>query len=440
MKALGIATTNDASRASEVTDPGLLKIDDAGNVSTIGIVSETIDEEKGETISKEVLITVKPRRISDLGLYTLLWDCSFVGSDGNYYYNMKHFYEPDCTSGDFHLMVRKIDGHILYVPTSNTSNELYLGEIWRDIETYVDYNLPQISPKGDVYIATFLGNLYKLEENGDDINVKKITEGIIAALGGIVFANDGTIMVNSQNQGYNRYDACTIIKPNGEIFRHQADNSDEIIGYSCTGGKFLATKTLSKENDRYGVDLEFSLHEVNPDFSLGNEIFHISTDYSPNYGLQDWTLGWYLRGHAPRIYESDNYYIVSDFLVINKSSGEYKAYEGTDWHSNVIVFPREDKSNFYNDMVWSIGFDEAFYFDPNTLKGGFVPYSRTYAEVIEPGVSWMAWPMINNLKSGEVTFYKEENGKTIFYKVDISTGNETISESSYVFDTVVPVK
>jgi len=440
VKALGITSVNDVSQAGELTDPGLLKIDDNGNVSTIGIVSELVDEETGETITKEVSMTVKPRHISDLGLYTLLWDCSFVDSEGNQYYNMKQFYEPNCTSGDFHLMVRKEDGQILYVPTSDSSNELYLGEIWRDIETYVGFNLPCVSPKGEVYIATFLGNLYKLEEKGNDITVRKITDGIIAALGGIIFADDGSMMINSENQGYDRYDACTIIKPNGEIFRHQMTNGEEIIGYNCTAGKYLATKTLSKPNDSYGVDIDFSIHKVNPDFSLGDEIFHLSTDYSPNYGLQDWTVGWYLNGHAPRIYESDNYYIVSDFLVINKTTGEYKAYEGTDWHSNVIVFPREDKSNFYNGKVWSVGFDEAFYFDPNTLEGGFVTFSRTYADVIEPGVSWMVWPMIDNFKSGEVTFYREENGKTVFYKVDFTTGNETITESAYTLDAIVPVK
>ncbi len=441
VKALGIQCAQNVSRAGEVTDPGLLKLDDSGNVSTIGIVSEVIDKETGEVITKEVMMTVKPRLISDLALYTLLWDCSFVDSEGNDCYGMKQFYEPNSTTVDFHLMIRKSDGHIFYVPTSGNDNELYLGEIWRDVESFSDYNIAQGSPQGEVFITTFQGNLYKLEESGDNINVIKITDGIIGALGGIVFANDGSIMVNSRNGGTERYDACAIIKPNGEIFRHQVSyGEEEIIGYSCTAGRFLATRTISKKNDRYGVDIEFSIHEVNEDYSLGRELFHVDTDYSPNYGLQDFTLGWHLKDYAPRIYESDNYYIVGSFLAIDKTSGEYKLYDIRDWHSNVIVFPQEDKSNFYNDKVWGIGFDEAAYFDPDTLQGGIVTYSRTYADVVEPGVSWRAWPMINNLKSGEVTFYKEENGKTIFYKVDITTGNETISESDYVLDSVVPIK
>lgn len=436
VKALGLASV---SRAGDLVDPGLLKVDDDGNVSTIGMLSEVVDEETGETITKEVAITVRPRYIADLELYTLLLWCDFIDANGYGYY-VRPFYEPEAPGGSVSLMIRKSDGKVLYVPTGvGEALDSDLQKIHGDISTYGkdDYRLTFVSPDGEVHIITFDGILYKLEESGDRVNVKVVAEGIVAGFDGVTFANDGSIMATSANAGYDRYDECTIIKPNGEIFRHKTTNDDEIIGYSGTAGHYIATRTRTKDLGNDLCDIEFTIHKVNPDFSLGEEVFRLNTQYDfRSY----FTLGYYLHGHAPRIYESDNYYIVGDFLAVNKRTGEYRAYEGTDWDTNVIVFPREDKSFFYNGYAWSIGHEKAWYFNPNTLEGGVVNFKRSYAyESTTPG-AYHTWPMVSNIKQGEVTFYNEENGKTTFYKVDINTGNETITESEYRIDTLVPVK
>ncbi|MDE6417819.1 MAG: hypothetical protein K2K49_01230 [Duncaniella sp.] len=436
VKALGLAAT---SRAGDLVDPGLLKVDDDGNVSTIGMVSEVVNEETGETITKEVAITVRPRYIADLELYTLLLWCDFVDADG-YCYLVRPFYEPEAPEGSVSLMIRKSDGKVLYVPTGigdEVDNELM--DIYRDVNSYGKDNckLNFVSPDGEVHIITFCGTFYKLEERGDRINLKVVAEGIVAGFDGVTFANDGSIMVTSANAGYDRYDECTIIKPNGEIFRHKTAYDDEIIGYSGTAGHYIATRTRTKDLGDNVRDIEFTIHKVNADFSLGDEIFKINTQYD----FQSYfTLGYYLHRNAPRVYESDNYYIVGNFLAVNKRTGEYRAYEGTDWDTNVIIFPHEDKSFTYNGYEWSIGFEKAWYFNPNTLEGGVVNYKRVYAEGPFEGGGYLTWPMINNIKQGEVTFYKEENGKTTFYKVDLNTGNETITESDYRIDTLVPVK
>lgn len=440
VKALGLASV---SRAGDLVDPGLLKVDDDGNVSTIGMLSEVVDEKTGETITKEVAITARPRCIADLELYTLLLWCDFVDAD-NYNYLVRPFYEPEAPEGSVSLMIRKSDGKVLYVPTGvgdEVDNELV--DIYRDINSYGkdNHRLTFVSPDGEVYIITFDGILSKLEESGDRVYLKTVAEGVVAGFDGVTFANDGSIMATSANAGYDRYDECTIIKPNGEIFRHKTTNDDEIIGYSGTAGHYIATRTRTKDLGNDLCDIEFTIHKVNPDFSLGEEVFRLNTQYDYR---NDFSIGYYLRafihGSAPRIYESDNYYIVGNFLAVNKRTGEYRAYEGTDWDTNVIVFPREDKSFTYNGYEWSIGFEKAWYFDPNTLEGGVVNFKRSYAyESTTPGAYYI-WPRINNIKQGEVTFYNEENGKTTFYKVDINTGNETITESEYRIDTLVPVK
>ncbi|MDE5749572.1 MAG: hypothetical protein K2H87_02245 [Duncaniella sp.] len=442
VKALGLAAS---SRAGDLVDPGLLKVDDDGNVSTIGMISEVVNEETGETITKEVAITVRPRNIADLELYTLLLWCDFVDADG-YCYLVRPFYEPEAPVGSVSLMIRKSDGKVLYVPTGvgdDVDNQLV--DIYRDINSYGkdNYKLTFVSPDGEVYITTYGGTFYKLEESGDRINLKVVADGFDSGAGfdGVTFANDGSIMVTSAHAGYDRYDECTIIKPNGEIFRHKTTNDEDIIGYSGTAGHYIATRTRSKDIGDNVRDIEFTIHKVNADFSLGDEIFKINTQYDSDsdFSLGHWLYA-FMHGSAPRVYESDNYYIVGNFLAVNKRTGEYRAYEGTDWDTNVIVFPREDKSFTYNGYEWSIGFEKAWYFDPNTLEGGVVNFKRVYADETNTPGAYYPWPRINNIKQGEVTFYKEENGKTTFYKVDLNTGNETITESDYRIDTLVPVK
>lgn len=413
-------TLVDNSRAEDSDEVGLFKIDENGNMTTV--VLSCTEEEDGNVTKIRTDIKVKPFEIHSLaGIYTFMYGCEFIDGNGNRF-GLKQYYEPESTEIDFNILVRHSDGAIFYIP-----DELSNGY----------FNRPNIPDMVRTAFADDKGNLYlfgrglgKLTTQNGQLVMKQVnSSGVYFSGTDILPFDNETVMVQSPSweNGYNNF---TILYPNGgfENYNGEVDNLVSITKVK-SGAKAVVLNEVQRENTK--TEYIVSLHDFRVGTSYGDHTlsgplasYSSGTDYTTDYTDPDYR--WWIpsaSGSAPShlkgVYESNNWYFIGQYFVIDKRTMEMRELE------TPVIFP--DKTNVYKGLSWVV-----YNYDGQWIAKWSDIESLQYGKInINLPANFSENSSIIDIPSGKLilTGVRYVDGKTVTYFIDFETGNYTCTET-----------
>lgn len=437
--ALTLVGTNTKSRAEAETNT-LFKMDANGNLTAVVLYVQ--EEADGSKTTTRTDISVHPREIHGLsGKYTYLRDCSFTDENGNQVGMPK----PD-NSFYYNILVQNSTGKIYYVPESAHG---YFP--WND--TYADRSA--VDNSGNLYLRDEAGHVAKATFSDDQATLSSYGPQDLTWGGDMHVLGNGTLLFEGMAGGWSTSNqSLSFLYPNGGYEHLDGSNSNYHSGfgplkdeytYNYNGKEIMALKfpltNFESEYREYydgyrcdwfykSEDVSISIVKVNVGTVYGGIGYSapIATIIGKNDVRQaydrepsgDWTDEVRNTGGLP-LYETNNYYFVSDILAYNKMSGQWRDLkkEGISEH---FLLPGRD--NVYNGKIWNVYSDGADWFNIDTFEYGRVmwPNFSSYTEISD----------VRDIPHGKVikTMISPMDGKKYIFTINIETGAYQTSEVS----------